>query len=178
VTAAVYATRRDVFTYGAPRGSLGNPARAVASSLASTDTIELSEHGFVTDDAVTVRAFEGGTLSAPLVSGTTYYVIRVSDSEFKLSATAGGVAIDLTSDGVSMAVASDLPFDEVLEFYSRFVDPFIPAHLVPLTAPYPKVVVGIVAQLAGKRLQILSGVSSASMTGRPSNSVLGIRHSH
>lgn len=158
-----YATRRDVYRYGLPRGSLGNPGRLVASSLAVTSTIELSEHGFETDDAVTLRATEGGTLSAPLVAGTVYYVIPITDSTLRLAASPGGSTITLTSDGVSMMVSADLPFNDLCEYYSRFVDGFMPAHAVPLVAPYPITVVAVVAQLVAKQAQILSGVSSDAM---------------
>lgn len=41
-----------------------------------------------------------GTLPAGLVTGTTYYVRDVSGSTFKLAATAGGAAIDITDAGV------------------------------------------------------------------------------
>src|SRR5690242_15137565 len=152
-----YASRRDVYDYGLPRGTLGMPARLVESSLAATDVLELDGHGFETDDPVILRAAEGGTLSAPLVAGTTYYAINLSDSTFQLAAAAGGAAIDLTTDGVSMLVATPLPFDKVLEFYSRFVDSFLPAHAVPLVAPYPDVVVATVAELAAKKLLHLCG---------------------
>ncbi len=134
--------------------------RLVASSTASSDVLELEGHGFETDDALIVRAIESGTLSAPLVAGTTYYVSRLTDSTFKLAATAGGAAINLSTDGVAMMVTIALPFDRVLEFYSRFVDAFLPAHLVPLTAPVPVTVVGIVAELAAKKLQALCGAAS------------------
>ena len=158
-----YATRRDVYTYGLPRGALGNPGRLVASSLAATSTIELIEHGFETDDPVTLRATGGGTLSAPLVEGTIYYVISITDSTFQLAiAPATGIPITLTTDGVSMMVTMDLPFDQVLEYYSRFVDGFVP-HAVPLPTPYPITVIAIVAELAAKKLQILSGLTSGSM---------------
>lgn len=163
MTDAVYATRRDVYTYALARGSLANPGRIVASSTAATDALELAEHGFESGDAVTVRALEGGTLSAPLVDGTLYYVLRLTDSTFKLAATSGGSPINLSTDGAEMVVSTDLPFEEVLEYYSRFVEPFLPAHVVPMTAPYPKTVVGIVAQLAARRLQLIAGVSSESM---------------
>ncbi len=159
-----YATRRDVYRYGAPRGSFASEGRLVESSSASTNVLTLEGHGFETDDAVLVRAIEDGTLSAPLVAGTAYYVIRLTDSTFSLSATEGGSVIDLTTSGVSMFVSIALPFDEILEFYSRFVDAFLPAHLVPLAAPYPVTVVALVSELAAKKLQILSGVSSVSMT--------------
>lgn len=158
-----YATKRDVFRYGLPRGTLSSEGRLVESALASTEVITLESHGFYTDDVLLLRAVEGGTLSAPLVAGTPYYAIRLSDSTFSLAATAGGAAINLTTNGVNMLVAIALPFDEILEFYSRFVDAFLPAHLVPLESPYPVTVTAIVAELAGKRLQLLSGVSSIAM---------------
>jgi hypothetical protein len=63
-----------------------------------------------------------------------------------------------------MMVSADLPFNDILEFYSRFADGFLPAHVVPLPAPYPITVVAIVAQLSAKRLQQLSGLTSESMT--------------
>lgn len=158
---AAYATRRDLHRYGGiARGLLVGEGRLVASSTASTDRLELESHLFDTDDEVLVRATEGGTLSAPLVAGTTYYVIRVTDSTFKLAATAGGAAIDLSSDGVSMVVSAALPIDETLELYSRWVDDLLPAHLVPLTSPYPVVVIAVVARLAGKALLNLDGKSS------------------
>jgi hypothetical protein len=158
-----YATRRDVYRYGLPRGTLGSPARLVAASRASTDVLELDGHGFEDDDELLLRATDGGTLSAPLVAGTTYDAIRLTDSTFKLSATAGGAAINLTSDGVSMLVAIALPFDEVLEFYSRWVDDLLPAHLVPLSAPVPVTVVATVAELAAKKLLQLAGHASVTV---------------
>lgn len=158
-----YATKADVYKYGLARGALGNPGRIVASALAATSTIELEEHGFSPGDAVTFRITQGGTLASPLVSGTTYYALPVDDSFFQVSATAGGSPITLTTDGVSMIVTADLPFDDLLEYYSRFVDGFLPAHVVPLIAPYPVTIVALVATLTAKRAQILSGVMSGSM---------------
>lgn len=135
--------------------------RELASVKAATDLLELNEHGFDTDDQVLVRAADGGTLAAPLVAGTTYFVIRVSDATFKLAATQGGGAIDLTTDGAAMIVASPLPFDEVLEEYSRVIDGMIP-HIVPLKTPYPITVVAATAKLAAKELQRIAGISSES----------------
>ncbi len=160
---AAYATKGDLFKYGLPRGALANPGRLVESCLASTDVLTLEGHGFETNDQVQLRATDGGTLSAPLVAGTTYYVIKLTDSTFKLAATSGGTAIDITTNGVSMLVATPLPVDDVLEFYSRFVDAFLPAEFVPLTAPYPVTVAAIVAELAAKKLLLISGQTSESM---------------
>jgi len=159
-----YATQADIYRYVLARGALGNPGRLVDSSLAATSTITLAEHGFATGDAVTLRATAGGALSAPLVAGTIYYAVYVNDSEFTLSSTADGLTpITLTTDGVSVMVAADLPFAAVLELYSRFVDGFLPALAVPLPTPYPITIVAIVATLAAKRLQVISGMTSESM---------------
>ncbi len=162
-----YATARDLYTYGLRRGVLVNPGREVSSSIAATDVLTLDGHLFETDDQVTVRAVEGAAdavLSAPLVAGTVYYVIRLTDSTFSLAATAGGAAINITSTGSSMMVKAELPVGDLLEAYSRFVDDFIPAHLVPLESPYPVTVVRIVCELAAAKLLSLSGQSSVSMT--------------
>ncbi len=160
--ADAYATRADVFKYGLPRGAMGNQSRLVESASTSDDSFELEGHGFETDDRLAFRAVEGGSLPSPLAAGTTYYAIRVSDSLFKVAASAGGAAVNLTTAGSQFVVTADLPFDEILEFYSRWVDGVIP-HLAPLESPYPKIVTGIVAMLAAKRLQEISGVLSESM---------------
>lgn len=162
--AEVYATRADLFRYGLPRGLLANPGRLCASVVATDDTFTLDGHGFENDTPLLFRAETGGTLPAPIAAGTIYYAIRVSDSTFKAAATAGGAAEDLTTDGVSVVVSTALPIDEVLEFYSRFVDGFLPAHLVPLGSPYPITVTAIVAELSAKKLLLISRQSSASMT--------------
>lgn len=160
---AAYATRRDVFKYGLPRGLLANEGRFAHSALASTDEFTLDGHGFVTDDPVIVRAADGGSVPSPLIDGDTYYVIRLTDSTFKLAATSGGSAIDLTDDGENVVVVMDLPFEDVLERYSRFVDDFLIAHAVPMPDPVPVNVVAVVAELAGKKLLLLSGQTSVSM---------------
>lgn len=162
-----YATRKDVYALGLPRGTLGAQGRSIASVAASTDVLELEDHGFETGDAVLLRAEAGGSLPAPLVEGTTYFVIRLTSSTFQLAETDGGSAINLTSAGENVLIATELPFDRVLEFYSRWVDAFLPAHAVPLTpaddGSFPSFVVGIVAELSAKKLQILSGTVSESI---------------
>lgn len=158
-----YATRQDLYRYAPVRGNLTSWSRPVASSSATTDTLELEGHGLETDDEIQLRAVEGGTLSSPLSATTTYYAIKVDDSRFKVASTAGGAAIDLTTAGVSMVLVVALPVDEMLELYSRFVDNVLPAHAVPLTAPYPITIVALVCELAARRLQLLAGVSSESM---------------
>jgi len=106
---------------------------------------------------------DGGTLAPPLVAGTTYYAIRIDDSHFSVAATSSGAAIDLTADGDQMLVYAEMPIDDVIEFYSRWVDTFMPGHLVPFVTPIPVLVKGLVAELSSKRLMALAGHSSESM---------------
>lgn len=159
-----YATRKDVYDFGLPRGTVGIPARHISSALASTDVLELEDHGFETDDEVQLRATDGGALPGGISAATVYFVIRLTDSSFKLAATAGGAPIDLTTDGSGCVVWAPLPFDRVLEYCSRFVDPFVPAHAVPFAEDaVPLAVVGAVASLAAVILQRISGVVSVSV---------------
>jgi hypothetical protein len=159
VASDLYCARSDV-NKRLPLGAITSPAGIVASCLAGTDVITFDGHGLETDDAVTLRALEDGTLSAPLVAGTTYYAIRVTNATFKLSLTAAGAAIDITSDGVSMMVTREPLFDDVIEFYSRWADSFLPAHAAPLEAPIHPLVKGIVADLSAKRLLNIGGQDS------------------
>lgn len=162
-----YALQSDVYKFGLPRGALGNPGRLAASALASSSTIEVIEHGFALGDAITVRTPDGdvnAVLPSPLVAGTVYYAVPVTSSTFQVSTTPDGLSlVTLTTNGESVIVTADLPWDDLLEFYSRWVDGLLPAHCVPLPTPYPITIVGIVAQLTAKRAQILSGLVSESM---------------
>jgi len=161
----LYCSRANVNQW-VPAGAITFEARMVASSLASNDTFTLDGHGFETDDEVQVRA-DDGTLPTGISAGTTYYVIRVSHTQFKLSATAGGSAINLTGDGTSVFVArTEPPYDEVIEFYSRWADRCLPSEAVPLDTPLGSeyaLVRGLVAQLSGYRLANLDGKASETL---------------
>lgn len=159
MAADLYCSRRDVNRW-LPAGEITGSSRVAASALATSDAITLDGHGLETDDPVTVRAAEGGSLPSPLVEGTVYYAIRVTNGSFKLATTAGGAAIDLAGDGVDVIVMREPPYDDVIEFYSRWADAFLPAHLVPLQAPIHPTVKGIVAELSAKKLLNLDGKTS------------------
>ena len=159
----LYCSRGDV-TARLPPGTVVSPAGILASCLASTDVLTYDGHGLETDDEVTVRAASAGTLSAPLVAGTVYYAIRLSNAAFKLAASAGGAAINITSDGVEMIVTREPKFDGVIEFVSRWADTFLPAHVVPLPAPIHPLVRGVVADVSAKRILNANGQDSAAVT--------------
>jgi hypothetical protein len=88
-----------VFKGYSPNG--GSPKEFQAD--ASTDVITCPSHGYASNDPV---VFYGGTVPAGLVEGTIYYASDVTANTFKVSATAGGAAIDLTGAGAADCVVS------------------------------------------------------------------------
>jgi hypothetical protein len=164
VVSAVYATRGDLYRYGLPRGNLGAPARECGSVDVASNAIELDGHGFEDGDAVVFRsADDANSLPSPLVAGTTYYAKRVNYTRFSVTEKRGLPVINITTAGGVFFVATELPFEEQLELYSRWVDDFLPAHAAPLTCPYPPQVVATVAELAAKKLMQLAGHKSESV---------------
>lgn len=75
-------------------------ARKVFSGLASTDVITSTSHGYADGTKVRVEAIGALSLPTGLAASTTYYVRDSTTNTFKLAATLGGSAIDLTADGV------------------------------------------------------------------------------
>ncbi len=146
-----------------PVGSITSPASSVASSVAASNAITLDGHGLETNDQVTVRAIEGGTLSAPLDATVTYFVRRLTNASFELALTSGGAAIDLTSNGIEMIATREPNYDRTIEFYSRWIDAFFPAHVVPfgVTEPVHPTVSGICARLVAKAMMNVDGKDSA-----------------
>jgi hypothetical protein len=67
-----------------------------------TDDKIITANTFANDDIVTYSN-GGGTDIGGLVDGTDYYIINASATEFQLSATSGGAAIDITAVGVGAA---------------------------------------------------------------------------
>jgi hypothetical protein len=162
MAAPAYATVEDIYRYGLPRGLLSNPARLVHAVRPAQDTVELDGHGIATGTPLRFRAEEGGTLPAPLTDGATYYGIRVDDARFQVAAAPAGPAIDFTTAGTLVLVWSPIePLIEAeLERYSRIADTYLPAHAVPLVAPFPSFIVGCVAKLAAASLLEICGQSS------------------
>ena len=79
-----------------------------AFTAALSDTITATGHDFILNTPVQLSVSGGGTLPAPLVAGTTYYVRDVATNICKLSATVDGAAIDITSVGTGTFVITDL----------------------------------------------------------------------
>jgi len=69
------------------------------TAVAATDLITCTGHPFVDNDIVRVRVTAGSTLPAGLALGTDYHVIDAATNEFRLSATSGGITVDITDTG-------------------------------------------------------------------------------
>jgi hypothetical protein len=134
VASDLYCDRGDVNAC-VPAGEITGWARVAASAIASNDVITLEGHGLDTDDTLPVRAAEGGALPAPLAEVTVYYAIRLTNATFKVAASAGGAAINLTADGAQVIVIKEPDYNVAIEEWSRWVDTFLPAHAVPLSTP-------------------------------------------
>lgn len=160
----MYCTQADLYSKGSlPRGALRNPGRLLSGVDTSADTLELGEHGLADGVAVELRAEGDGSLPNPLTAGTTYYVVNAEDNRFQVSATQGGAAVDLTTTGDRTIVIGKLPKDEAIAEASALIDDMLPAHVVPLTAPYPEIVRVTCAQLAVAILLTATGGSSEAL---------------
>jgi len=162
---SAYCTQADV-KLRVPSEQLPRPARLVASVSAVTNTLTLDGHGLVTDAPVTFRAESGGALPSPLVAGTAYYAIRLTDSTFQVSASAGGSAVDLTTTGANVLMIKRIPWEAAITWGIAIVDDSAPAHVVPFTSPYPQIVIEVTAELAGEWLRAWAGSLSAQLADR------------
>jgi hypothetical protein len=79
-------------------------ASATVTATAATDLINWTAHGLPIDSPVSFVS--SGTVPPPLVSGTAYYVVAPAANSFKVAATAGGAAIDITGAGTGTITGS------------------------------------------------------------------------
>lgn len=86
--------------YGSiPLGPVGDPF--LATAIAATDFFTGPGHGLANDTPVVVSKTLGA-LPTGVTDGGIYYVSAQTTDTFKLAATAGGSAIDLTASGRAM----------------------------------------------------------------------------
>jgi hypothetical protein len=159
-----YCSPSDLYAFGIARGAVPNPGRVVDSANATANTITLDVHGFVLNDPVSFRAEAGGTLPAPLVAGSTYYAIPVTESAFSVATAEDGAAVDLSSAGENFVVIAPLPIDASIAWASRLIDDMLPAHVVPIEEPIPEIVRMTAAELAAHKLLSTTGAVSTSLT--------------
>ena len=87
----------------------------VTISQASPGVVTWNAHGLANGTAVTLSTT--GSLPAPLVPGTIYFVVGAAANTFQLAATVGGAAINTTTAGTGTHTASALPVGETDLFY-------------------------------------------------------------
>lgn len=75
-----------------------NPRPAIAVDVNVTSNVfSATGHPYQNGDVVTLSTI--GSLPAPLVSSRDYWIVERATNSFKLSETAGGTAIDITTTG-------------------------------------------------------------------------------
>lgn len=155
-----YCTQADVETL-IPPGLLANPGRLVSSVSASANTMTLDGHGLATNDAITFRVESGGSMPSPLVAGTTYYAIRVSDSQFSVSLTVGGGAVDLTTAGSNLVLIRPLPWATWITQGSDMLEQSLPQHVTPIVGTVPEAVKMATAVFVAQKALAYVGSNSA-----------------
>lgn len=80
-------------------GWLGAGAEIPGTAANTGDVFTSYAHGLVNGNQVILVAPEGGTLPTGVSALTRYYVVSATTDTFQLSATFGGTAITLTTDG-------------------------------------------------------------------------------
>jgi len=87
-----------------------------ANVLASTDTINLSQHPFITGQRVTYSS-GGGSPIGGLLSGTAYYITKIDQNSFKLATSyvnaITNVVIDLVGPGTGITHSFNVAFDGI-----------------------------------------------------------------
>jgi len=91
----------------------------VFTADASANTLTATGNDLV--DGLPVQLTTTSSLPAPLTTGTTYYVRDRSGDTFKLSATAGGAAIDLINTGSGTHTITDLVLDETTTSLAQWI---------------------------------------------------------
>jgi len=79
-----------------PNRQAGDPGPTKYVVDVAADTIEAPAHGFVNDARIT---FFGGAAPGGLTEGVHYWVVNATTDDLQVSATQGGAAINLTSQG-------------------------------------------------------------------------------
>lgn len=77
----------------------GGIPEAFSSPVIADDTLEAPSHGFSDTNMVVLWSVPGVALPTGLAEGTVYHVRDATTDDFKLAATAGGAAINITAVG-------------------------------------------------------------------------------
>lgn len=83
-----------------------SPSIAVPVTLSTDGLITRTNHQYIAGSEIMFSRLSGG---APLANGATYYVRDVTADTFAVAATAGGVAIPLTTSGTAYGWVAPRP---------------------------------------------------------------------
>jgi hypothetical protein len=83
--------------YGPMGGASAIKGFATVDPTMANDLILSPGHGLSNTNTLFVYPEFGTTLTAPLASGTIYYVVNAATNTFQLSTTSGGAVLDLTT---------------------------------------------------------------------------------
>jgi hypothetical protein len=84
----------------------------VVATLATPGVFTAEGFDPVNGEAVYLSfANPGGSMPAPLVAGTPYYIVAAANDTFELSATSGGAALATTSAGANLSLHVPAPDD-------------------------------------------------------------------
>lgn len=147
-----YCTRDDALAW-VTQGAVTNPRRVIAAVNTDTDTLALDDHRLKTgyEAQLWLPRNGAGEMAEPLIEGTVYYAIRLSDSTFQIAATpadaAAGSQIDITSEGCDMKLVAQIPWDAYIEGRSAKLDEQAIGNAFPLAdgEPVPIVVRDLVS---------------------------------
>lgn len=107
-----FTTYSTLFTVLGIQYGLGGTVACSPNS--GTDSIDLTAHGYSNGQRLYITA---SVLPGGLSVNTPYYVVNAGTNSFQLSATVGGAAIDITSNGTAVFVNSQF---RVPNLASRF----------------------------------------------------------
>jgi hypothetical protein len=132
-----YCTRDDALGW-VNQGAVTNPRRTIAAVYTDTDTLAIDDHRLKTGYVVQLWLPRNGAgeMAEPLIEGTVYYAIRLSDSTFQVAATpadaATGNPIDITTEGCDMKLVAQIPWDAYIEGRSAKLDEQAIGNAFPL----------------------------------------------
>lgn len=102
--AAIWNAAKTVCAGYSPNG--GDPKEFQVD--AATDTVRCPAHGYANGQTI---VFYGDTTPSPLTEGQVYYARDCTTDTFKVAASSGGAAIDLTTGGSSACVVSKITLE-------------------------------------------------------------------
>lgn len=80
-------------------GPLASNIKTAVVNDTTADTFFLPSHGWANDTVLRVFTHPSNALPSPLAEDTRYFVVSSTTDTFKLSATSGGAAVNLTALG-------------------------------------------------------------------------------